>query len=191
MRYIKKLECETGLDISGSISLFFVFLVCFFFLSKGAQQFPYGFQVFGLNINQHVGNLMSEHEAGKSISLLSFLAIILGVIKSLKGSSFHKGFVDSKIIIPITNFTLCLTATMLAITYAVAFTLSPLPGTESVYFIFLYHGFLKHTILCFSIGFALISLNKVTDNLKDKVVNITISLFWSSLFFGIYFKGMP
>ncbi|MCG6229669.1 hypothetical protein [Vibrio furnissii] len=175
MRYIKELEYKTGLDIGDVISVFLVFLTCFYLLANGAKLFPYGYEVFGTNINQHVGELMTEHEAGKSITLLSVLAIFLGLIKSLRGSEFHKGTFDSRVVTPITNFTLCLISTMLAITYAVGFTLKPFPGGESLYLMFLYHGFLKHTLLCLSIGCALVVLNRVADSKIDKLKNIVIS----------------
>lgn len=159
MQFVKRYEKDTGLDLGGAITLFIVFLVSLLLLAYVTSFYDLKETIFGASITKHVSDIMTEHEAGKSIFLLSFVVLVLGLIKSTQIKEGVNQFFENRIVIPTTNFLIGLISVMLAVSTSVSVSLVATYGVTDQVIMILFYAYLKNILLSLFLLYPLIILN--------------------------------
>lgn len=154
---LSKIERICDLDVRPSVSLFFVFLVVMSLLVIMSNLLPFETKVFGVHIAKHVSDIMTEHEAFKSIFVLTVLVVLGGLIKQgfLLAESNISPFINKYIVLAPTNFLVGLIFVAMAITTTVLLFAHKPPGAWPVFFSI----FAKNGALAFSLTASLVLLN--------------------------------
>ena len=175
MEFVTKVEEKTGLDLWGAITLYLVFFGVLLFLTEISGIVGHDITILGESTMKHVSDIMSEHEASKSLFALSIVALLLGFINSLFIKNTELCFYNKRIVIPTTNFLISLVFVMLAVSTAVAFGVYRLVGLSSVLYNVLFYGFLKNILLSIFLIYPLIVL-KINTNINPYFKNISALL---------------
>jgi len=118
--YKKKRSDVTGLDFKGAVSLFCIFTIVLCLAAWMVQRFPFETTIFGTSLTEHLSNIMTEHEAGKSIVVLSFYAFVVSYLRFFLSLKFNvSNFFDRYVVFVPTNFLVNLVFVELAVTLSV------------------------------------------------------------------------
>jgi len=185
---VKEYEKNTDLDLGGAITLFIVFLFSLLILAGVSRLYDLEETIFGATITKHVSDIMTEHEAGKSLFLLSFIVLILGFIKSIQIKKGVNKFFENRIVIPTTNFLIGLIAVMLAVSTSVSVSLFLSYGFTDQICMILFYVYLKNIFLSFFLLCPLIILNfnsdvKITQSKKYTLVLCSVAMYIITLSF--------
>ena len=148
---LSKIERFSDLDVRSPVSLFFVFLSVMSILGIVSNVLPFETKVFGVHIAKHVSDIMTEHEAFKSIVVLTFIAVVGGTIKQifLVSGSELSSFSNKYIVLAPTNFLISLVSVAIAITATVLLLAPKPPGVWGVLsIVFIKNGVLAVTLIC-------------------------------------------
>jgi hypothetical protein len=78
---INYIDDRTELDIKSAFSLFVVFLVALCFSAWIVSLFSFETKIFDKELTKHLSEIMTEHEAGKSMFVLSIFALLFSYSK--------------------------------------------------------------------------------------------------------------
>lgn len=159
---LSKVEKMCDLDVRTPVSLFFVFLVVMSSLGMVSNLLPFETKVFGVHIAKHVSDIMTEHEAFKSIFVLTCITVFVGILKQsflLAGSTLST-FTNKYVVLAPTNFLVSLVFVALAITITVFLFAPKPPGAWTLLFFI----FAKNGVLAISLITSLVFLNAKTLN---------------------------
>ncbi|TDF37391.1 hypothetical protein EYS14_14670 [Alteromonadaceae bacterium M269] len=154
MGKIKTFANKTALDLTTPTSLFIVFFLVMSLLAQVSLRFPNA-EILGATFVKHVSDIMTEHEAGKSMIVLMICAFILSLVRLLSYRNAPQNKYTLSLVHPVCNFLLSLVFVELAITGAV--TLSAL-GKPLFKEMFLYMT-LKNILLSITLLLSLMLLN--------------------------------
>lgn len=121
MRMLEKISNRTVLDVKSPASLFIGFLLSLCLLALIARSLDFETVIFGETLTKHVSDIMSEHEAGKSMFALSILVLLISYTKLIMEwlSIPIKPSINTYIFINPANFLISLISVELAVTTAV------------------------------------------------------------------------
>jgi hypothetical protein len=181
---INFIDSKTELDLKPSFSLFVVFLVILCISAWVVSLFDFETKVFGSELTKHLSEIMTEHEAGKSMFVLSIFALVISYSKyfiSLKWGV--NSFLNKYLVLAPTNFLVSLVFVELAVTYSVVImvTKSPIPYWD----VLLYLGG-KNTVLGLALILSLVVINKS----KSLNINQLLQLILSAIFACVYFWAL-
>ncbi|WP_010222575.1 hypothetical protein [Pseudomonas donghuensis] len=155
--YWRKFVGRVELDFEAPLTLFCTFAVIFSVVGWIVIQLPFKTELFGVELIKHVSDIMTEHEAGKSMFVLSVYTLLVSFIKSVwqARSAVHSFFNRYIVIVP-ANFLISLVFVEGAVTFSVILvTPTGVPGAGEM---FLYLGG-KYLVLASTLLSALILLN--------------------------------
>ncbi|WP_024591785.1 MULTISPECIES: hypothetical protein [unclassified Pseudoalteromonas] len=181
---INYIDDRTELDIKSAFSLFVVFLVALCFSAWIVSLFSFETKIFDKELTKHLSEIMTEHEAGKSMFVLSIFALLFSYSKYLFSLKWGVNpFLNKYLVLAPTNFLVSLVFVELAVTYSVVIMVpkSPIPHWD----VLLYLGG-KNTVL----GIALILSLAVINKNSSLNINKTQQFFLSVILAGIYFWAL-
>ncbi|GIU05298.1 hypothetical protein TUM4261_06950 [Shewanella sp. c952] len=185
-KYRKFIFCST-LDLKTPFYLSRVF----FLLTLIVATFAYYCNdcIPGLNLIEFVGSIMTEHEAGISMAILSVVALFCGVIKLYCFKADNKS-IDLKVINPVTNFLLSLVFVEIGITLGTTIaTFIALPTetiTLNIFWGMLFYLSIKNVLLASTLVAGLILLNCKAKEKYKKRHSIFILVLLSSIHLCVF-----
>lgn len=153
----RKFSGRVELDFEAPLTLFCTFAVIFSVVGWVVLQLPFEAELFGVKLTKHVSDIMTEHEAGKSMFVLSVYALLVSFIKSVwQVRSTVPPFFNRYVVIVPANFLISLVFVEGAVAFSVILvTPTEVPGSSEM---FLYLGG-KYLALASTLTSALILLN--------------------------------
>ncbi|MGK0149695.1 hypothetical protein [Pseudomonas putida] len=178
--YWRKFSGRVELDFEAPITLFCTFAVIFSVVGWIAVHLPFETELFGVELTKHVSDIMTEHEAGKSMFVLSIYALLVSFIKSVwQARAAVLPFFNRYVVIVPANFLVSLVFVEGAVTFSVLFvTPTDAPGAGEM---LLYLGG-KYLVLASTLLTALILLNSDRDFVKNFWLKHAAALCLAALF---------
>ncbi|WP_146018004.1 MULTISPECIES: hypothetical protein [Pseudomonas] len=176
-----KVDNSMELDFKNPLSLFCTFLVILCITAWVSQQLPLETKFFGVELTKHVSDIMSEHEAGKSMFALSIYVLSVSYVKyflSLR-SKINVSFNRYAVLAP-ANFLVSLVFVEMAVTFSVIAMVPKEP--VSPWSVLLYLGGKNLALSAFLLS-SLAILNNNCQLVSNNLLKLFLSLFLSFLYF--------
>ena len=178
---LNSIDSKTELDLKSPLSLFVVFLVILCTSAWIVSLFSFETKLFGTELTKHLSEIMTEHEAGKSMFVLSIFALVFSYSKYLISLKWSVNpFLNKYLVLAPTNFLVSLVFVELAVTYSVVLMVpkSPIPHWD----VLLYLGG-KNTALGLALILSLAVINKSNSLNISKILQLTLSIIFASIYF--------
>jgi hypothetical protein len=163
---------------------FFGFLGVMTFLGLGARSLGFDVMIYGETLIKHISDLMSEHEAIKSLNILSIGFIIISFITALytiykkPNPKFYLYFLH-----PMLNFICTLAAVSLAITVSVFISSLGMYGAFPTSLILLFINFILTASLLSSVYYLNLRPVQFKNIVKAILSTFLLIIFLFRLFF--------
>ncbi len=178
---INYLDQRTELDLKNPVSLFVIFFVLLCVSAWLVSQFNFDTKLFGTQLIKHLSDIMIEHEAGKSMFVLSIFALIISYLKYLVSLRYIiSPPINRYLVLAPINFLVSLVFVEMAVTYSVIISV---PKGPISYWADLFYLGGKNTFLAVTLLTSLAILN-ISDGFQmGRLKQLVITMVLSSAYF--------
>lgn len=177
---MENIDKDMRLDLKDPFSLFCIFLVVLCIAAWVIQKFPFDTEIFGDNLTKHLSDIMTEHEAGKSMFAISLYVLFMSYVKFFISLRWKcNTFFDKYFVLAPAGFLISLIFVEMAVTVSVVVMVPKEPYSPWPELFYL-GG--KNLALSICLVGSMMVLNNASL-VPRKFVKFFVSLFLSSMYF--------